>query len=120
MKTWFNFIPVIAIAILIPIIAILIPTVQIKNNHIGGGPIRQYLVNLIVDIMKPEYANKTVELFNQGSVGVEILLTLPIALNISCFGLILSACLCGLYIEICNYFTSGIYKSQRQRAKGAR
>lgn len=119
MKTWWNCIPLIIGAIIIPFIAGILPTIKIKNNFYGGGVVRETAVNLLAEILPLEAGNKLVSAFIEGSIKMEILLYLPIAINLSAIALVIAYCLSTIWIESNNLIKTNIYKSKRQRAKGA-
>ena len=91
MKTWFHLLPLILLATITPIILILLPTVNLLGHTLGGGPLRQFLVNLVAGLLPTESANYVVEMFDNGSIGMEIILTAPIILHVSYLGLLIVA-----------------------------
>lgn len=119
MKTWWNYLYLVVLAIILPFIAGLLPTVQLKGKYVGGGPTREYFVNLVASILPPEKADILINHFMQASIVKEILLYLPIAINLSAIALLIVYALGTISIEVNNYVKTSIYKSQRQKAKGA-
>jgi len=120
MKTWWNYVGLIVMAIIVPFIIGLIPTFEFNGKIFGGGPIRQYIVNHIATYLPPSTANELIAQFMNGTTQDEIILYLPIAFNISAITLIIAFCFGTVLIEINNFIKNSIYKSERQKAKGAK
>ncbi len=119
MKTWWNYGFFIFFAIVIPFVPGLLPTIQLNGVYLGGGPVRQFFVNSIASHLPQEVGHKMVNSFMTGDIFDEIILFLPIALNISVITLLFVYCICVALIEGNNYVKSRIYHSQREKAKGA-
>ncbi|MBL4706771.1 MAG: hypothetical protein JKY54_19735 [Flavobacteriales bacterium] len=119
MKTWWNYAFLIVIAIAAPFVAGLLPTYQYKGNYIGGGPIRQFFINHVADMLPSDKAQNLVDMFMASSAMGEYLIYLPIALNISMILLIILFAIGTLLIEGNNFVKNSIYQSKRKRAKGA-
>ena len=117
MKTWWNLLPAIVLAIVIPFLIGILPTIEVNNKHLGGGPIRQYFINIVAGNISPEKSAHLVELFENATVSGEIGLYLPIALNMSLASLLFMYCIGYTVIEGSNYIKNNIYNSQRSRAK---
>lgn len=120
MKTWWDYYPVMLLALLLPFLVLLVPTGTIKGHIIGGGPVRQAMVNSVSKVLPPTSAEAYIEAFNTASVSKEVVLSLPVALNLSgalvvFFFLVLSS-----VMGFQNWMKRGEYSSQRKASKGAR
>jgi len=119
MKSWWDYYPVMIFAVVAPFIPGLLPTVSFNGHFIGGGPIRQFFINQVAEILPVETGQRYVDAFNVASFGGEVALYLPIALNMAaCLVLVVYAFYSGL-IQVSNWMKRGEFKSQRKASKGA-
>ena len=118
MKTWWNYGFLIVLAIIVPFLIGVLPTIQVKSVYLGGGPVRQFAVNAVAQRLPPDVGNKMVNYFMAGTPVDEMLLYLPIAFNVSAFTLLFVFCFGTVAIETSNFIKNRVYQSQRQKAKG--
>ena len=125
MKTWWDFAPAIVIALFAPLVVLALPTIFVSipyfggDHHLGGGPIRQWLVNYLAALMPSATATRYVDAFNQANYMGECLLVLPVALNVSAALLVVVYATSSAQIYIGNKAKNRIYQSKRKASKGA-
>ncbi len=119
MKTWWNYVYLIVIAMALPLFAGLLPTWEYKGKYFGGGIAREYAINFVAEYLPNEKATLLIEKFMSGTTSTEIMLYLPIAINVSAVALIIVYCVGTILITVNNLITNSIYQSKRQKAKGA-
>lgn len=120
MKTWFNYIFFLVFASAVPFIVGLLPTIEAGGRFFGGGPVRQYFVNLMVHLLPAEKSDALVNKFMSGGMAQEYLLYLPIALNLALICFLMGYCVCSIFMTINNSYLSNKFHSQRHTAKTTR
>jgi hypothetical protein len=118
MKTWWDYLRPLIFFYLVPFIAGVLPTYQRFGHFWGGGPIREFFINFVATRLPHDKAEILVRKFSEATTMGEIIIYLPIALNISLITLLLGYLIGFLSIEINNYIRTNVYKSKRQKAKG--
>jgi hypothetical protein len=118
MKTWWDYLGLMIFLFLLPIIAGILPTFEKFDKFWGGGVVREYFINLLAGRLPDDKAAILVQKFNESGVGGEILLYLPIALNISLITLFIGYLIGFVSIEVNNFIRTNVYQSKRQKAKG--
>lgn len=119
MKSWWDYYPVMIIAVIIPFIPGGLPTVALKGHYYGGGPVRQFLINKVAMMLPHETGQSYVDAFNAASVGKEYVLYMPIALNLSAGLVVFTFLMLTLKIQIENWMKRSEFSSQRKASKGA-
>ncbi len=117
MKTWFNLIPLLILAFVTPMLVGLIPTIEWKDRFIGGGPIREESINLMVSIIPTEKGNILIDRFMESDIAGEYLLYLPIAINISLICVLIVYCLGSILITLNNAITNATFHEKRNAVK---
>jgi hypothetical protein len=118
MKTWWDYAAFLVILYLLPFVVGILPTVERFGRFWGGGPVRQFALNFVSSRMPADKAEILVNKFNDSTTLGEVLIYLPIALNVSLLLLIVGYFIGFLSIEINNYIRTNVYKSKRDKAKG--
>lgn len=118
MKTWWDYLVFLIILYLLPFVAGLLPTFEKFDRYWGGGVIREYFINLVASKLPDDKAQILVEKFNESSTMGEIMIYLPIAINISLITLFIGYLIGFVSIEVNNYIRTNVYKSKRLKAKG--
>ena len=119
MKTWWNYWPIMFLSVILPFIAIGLPTTMLNGVAIKGGLIRQELVNHVAAVMPVASGQWYIKAFNAASVGEEFLLASPIALNMSSILALITFFIVSGLIGLSNSIKRQEYKSQRKASKGA-
>jgi len=118
-KTWWDYYPAMLMGLVLPLLAILLPTGQLKGHVVGGGPVRQTLINAVSKYLPVDAAGRYVEAFNQATVGGEVVLALPVALNISAVVVAFLFVVLSGVMGLSNWMKRGEFSSQRKASKGA-
>ena len=119
MKTWWNYWPVMALSVSFPFICTGLPTTAFSGVVVGGGVIRQELVNLVAAVIPVESGQRYIDAFNTASTGEEFLLLLPVSLNISTILALITFLIVSTLLGLSNSIKRQEYKSQRKASKGA-
>lgn len=117
MKTWFNYWPVIMIVFILPIILTVLPTEKIKGAFLGGGPVREYIVNQAITFADSDRIDSVVSRFNSGVTG-EIITTIPITILISIAVSWVFFFYLTIWMKLNNWFVKQAYLKQRSTLKG--
>lgn len=116
-KTWWDFYPMMALAAAIPIIAGILPTVQLNGVYWGGGRVRQFAINFVAERLPAEGAQKIVTAFMESNTLGEIMLYMPIALNLVVISVFIAYSLAYTIIEVSNFINRSRFDQQRSNAK---
>jgi hypothetical protein len=119
MKTWWDFYPVMILAVALPFLIGLAPTFEFASMTIGGGLVRQYGVNQVASFLPLEAGQTYVDAFMAAGYGGEVLLFLPIALNVSAVMAAITFAVFSGVIGLGNWVKRSELDSQRKASKGA-
>jgi hypothetical protein len=117
MKTYWDYLPGFILVAILPFIVGALPTVQVFNRMLGGGPIRQFAINWVGRYLPSEPRSQLVDAFMSASKLGEYLLFLPIALNIALVLMWLVAITAAINVHFQNWFIANKYQSTRKAAK---
>ena len=117
MKTQWDFLGGYILIALIPLVAGAIPTFNILEYTLGGGPIRQLAIIGVAILLPSTASHQLVEAFMNASTWGEYGLYLPIALNVALILLWLFSAYVALRVNIQNWFEANKYQSTRKAAK---
>lgn len=117
MKTWWNFWPTLLIVFLAPMLVISSPTFFIRNKPIGGGVIRERLINKFVNIIPTEQGNNIIDIFVSANYIKEVLMITPFSLTIAMLLLTAAALAIKVYMNISNSMKLHQYESERLTSK---
>jgi len=118
MKTWWDFLGVIILALVVPLLIAVAPTVEINGKFLGGGVVRQWVINNASNFLPVETANFFVSKFENATAIGEAFLFLPFAVNISAALLLIIFCIGNVIINVQNFISTSKFQSQRKKAKG--
>lgn len=117
MKTWYQFWPALVFAFILPFVPGLLPTFDLLGQFWGGGPVREFVVNIMVEYLPVATGNNLIERFENGTAVTEFLLYAPVAINISLILMWLVFAFVTMTINVSNIYESAEYESQRKAAK---
>jgi len=119
MKTWWDFYPLMIFMVLAPFGVTALPTFVIQRKWVGGGFIREYLMNTVANHLPAESGNAYVEMFATASVFKEYALVLPITLNLSAVCAVITFVVFTCLMNLINWMKRSEFQSQRKASKGA-
>ncbi len=115
MKTWFSFLPVLIVMAVLPFLLGLIPTWEMPNGYVGGGPIMEWSINWVASWAPNHIAVAMAGSFERtGSFWVYF----PLALCASAVNLTVSYGVCLAIMTGYNKNKIKQYEKQRQLVKG--
>jgi len=84
MLTWFRLWPLLALPVFLLSLLISLPMFEVRHQFLGGGLVRQWLLNHgLLPILPEQQTEQMIHWFSQASVVQEWLLAFLIALNIN-------------------------------------
>ena len=117
MKTYWDYLPAFVIVFMLPFLVGAVPTVELNNHFLGGGPVRQYVINLVCEWLPVETSHQMVTAFMQANAWGEYAIYAPIALNMSLVLMWCTALAAYSHVSAHNWFFHQKYQSTRKAAK---
>lgn len=119
MRTWWDFYPVMVLAVGLPFLAGALPTFEVGTRVLGGGFVRQYGINRVAERLPLEVGQAYIDAFMGAGYGGEVLLFLPIALNLAAVLVAVAYVVFSAVIRLGNWVRRSEFDSQRKASKGA-
>ena len=119
MKTWWDYYPVMILAVAGPLLAGAAPTFVVGSNPVGGGVIRQFGINQVAELLPLPVGQAYVDAFMGAGYGGEVLLFLPVAVNVAAMLAMLVYVAFSAVIRVGNWMKRSEFDSQRKASKGA-
>lgn len=117
MKTWWHYYPMLLLVAAIPFGLGALPTVVFKGTTFGGGPIRQWGVNMIANFLPDHAQTAMIEYFMKSTPFGEYSVYLPFAINVALILTWFMFAIGQLIISLNNWAKAQQFKSQRRAAK---
>lgn len=118
MTTWFTLWPLLLMPSLLVFAAGLIPKLVFLNQSLGGGMVRQWMVNhVVIPILPQEWGWELVDWYQAASVTQELILHAAVAININAVLLPLLYLTGQAVIRLNGWSASSAFKAQRQQIK---
>jgi hypothetical protein len=118
MITWLQLFPILLLPTYVLGVLAALPTVTAFNRMLGGGPLREWLLNQLLLSWFPTHAGTAlVEWFTHASIVQEWLLALLIALNLNAISLPLLYALGNGLIRVKNWFAIKNLELKRKNAR---
>ncbi len=113
-RTWWTFWPVLPISFFLALVPGMLPTLNVKGEFYGGGPIREFTINKFLSVYPYETQEQVSIFYNSASIMEEYMLYLIPAAHAGLIFMWVSYLLVTIFMNTSNWYENRAYQSKRQ------